>query len=351
MLSSFKSAFVGGGITLMIAGIIGFFLEHTFAGALRGIQETSTLSVLESSMSLDNSMVAASLIIALNPTWRKRYLTWGMLIAVLGMRFLFPILIVSASAGINPYATLTMALHDPNRYGQILMGTQDYISAFGGAFLMMISLNHFMSPEKKSHWLKPIEIGLQKLGVSESIPCIFALVTTVVVSFALPGAKQLGFIISGITGVVGYMLVKDVLPVLLGDADAKAETIQKGTAGFGMFLYLEIVDASFSFDSVIGAFAITNKIYYILLGLGYGAFIVRLLTMQVVKTNEEFKYPYVENGAFLSILLLVVEIYLKIELHKDIPGLLTGGLSAALIIWSFIASLKENKRQALLEAK
>ena len=64
-------------------------------------------------------------------------------------------------------------------------------------------------------------------------------------------------------------------------------------------MYLEVLDASFSIDGVIGAFAFTLSVPLILIGNGIGAFVVREVTIRGIDTIE--KFAYLKNGAMYSI--------------------------------------------------
>ena len=78
---------------------------------------------------------------------------------------------------------------------------------------------------------------------------------------------------------------------------------------FSKLMYLEVLDASFSFDGVVGAFAFTTSIPLIFIGNGVGALIVRQLTIKGI--NQVAKYKWLKNGAMTSIGVLGVFIILK----------------------------------------
>ena len=111
--------------------------------------------------------------------------------------------------------------------------------------------------------------------------------------------------------------------------------------GLGAFIYLEVLDASFSFDGVIGAFALTTNLFIIAIGLGIGAFYVRALTIMLVERKTLGQYRYLEHGAFYAILVLAVIMYVQTLVH--IPEVITGLIGAALIGLSFMSSLRYNR--------
>ena len=112
-------------------------------------------------------------------------------------------------------------------------------------------------------------------------------------------------------------------------------------AGFGAFLYLEVLDASFSFDGVIGAFALTNNLIIIAIGLGIGAMFVRSMTVYLVRKGTMSEYRYLEHGAFYAIVALAVIMYINTFSH--IPEVITGLIGAVLIGLAFWSSVRWNR--------
>lgn len=320
-MKRFYPAIITACIGLLLGGVVGMtFYQATLIAFFIGMWSVCILSSLESSMSLDNSVVASSILVTMSEQWQKRYLTWGMLIAVFGMRFAFPILIVSFSAHISPLKTLVMAVHSPEQYGNILESIHPEINAFGISFLLMISLSYFMNQDKNEHWLGFIEKPLAKIGRMTSLPAVISLIVTLCYSHKVSHEHTYSVLTAGIIGVVAFFLIKQGLPLLLGEDPTQ---IKSGTGGLGTFMYLECVDASFSFDGVIGAFAITNNIFIIAIGLGVGAMVVRCLTLWLVELKKksldsqneedaELDLPFtrfLENGAFFSVFALIICMY------------------------------------------
>ena len=122
-----------------------------------------------------------------------------------------------------------------------------------------------------------------------------------------------------------------------------------GKAGFFLFLYLELIDASFSFDGVIGAFAITDRIFIIMAGLGVGALYIRSLTVFLVRRGTLQEYVYLEHGAHWAIGALAV--ILAITIETEVPELVTGLVGVAFIGASFLSSLARRRRLAAAEAE
>lgn len=125
------------------------------------------LSVLEISLSLDNAVVNATVLKDMDPVWQKRFLVWGIIIAVFGTRILFPLAIVAIAAGLGPLEAVNLSLTQPQEYERIVSSAHVGIAGFGGSFLMMVGLKFFFDAEKEIHWIGLIE---RKLATFAAIP-------------------------------------------------------------------------------------------------------------------------------------------------------------------------------------
>lgn len=92
-----------------IVSLIALIIAFVYAG-WNGLFITLILAVLEISLSMDNAIVNARILERMSFAWQKAFLTLGVLIAVLGMRLIFPLLIVGVSAQIDPISALKLAL-------------------------------------------------------------------------------------------------------------------------------------------------------------------------------------------------------------------------------------------------
>ncbi len=205
----------------------------------------------------------------------------------------------------------------------------------------MVGLKHFLNQEKDRHWIAPLERPLARAGRIEAIEIGLVLVLVWAVSLWLPEAERLELIVAGIFGLLTFIAV-DGISALLDPADAVAGAAQR--SGAAAFLYLEVLDASFSFDGVIGAFALSNNLFVIAIGLGVGAMFVRSLTIMLVDQGTLTEYRYLEHGAFYAIIALGVIMFLKTAMH--IPEAVTGLIGAAFIGLSFLHSVRDNRREA-----
>ena len=161
------------------------------------------------------------------------------------------------------------------------------------------------------------------MGKLEMAPALLSLVVLALMAGSLPAAEGYRFLVAGVWGVVTFVLV-DGLGDLIGDESAAAKT------GWAGFIYLEILDASFSFDGVLGAFALTKNIFLIAIGLGIGAMFVRSFTILLVEKGTLNAFKYLEHGAFWAIGALAAVMLLAARFH--IPEAITGGVAAVLII-------------------
>ncbi|WP_066709196.1 DUF475 domain-containing protein [Celeribacter ethanolicus] len=317
-----------------------FWLGWAYTGHLSGMVTFALigviLSVLEISLSFDNAIVNASKLKDMDETWRRRFLTWGILIAVFGMRIVFPLAVVSVAAHIGPIEALRLAAREPTEYARLIGEAHLSISAFGGTFLMMVALNYFIDPEKEVDWLRPLEDLLRKWASVRGMAIGLVLLIVLVFSGLIDASQRGTFLFAAVAGLVTFIAVETLGHVL--DSGA---SLAKG--GLGAFLYLEVLDASFSFDGVIGAFALTQNLFLIAIGLGIGAMYVRSMTIMLVEKQTLTEFRYLEHGAFYSILVLSCVMFAQSLVH--IPEVITGLIGAAFIALSLVSSVRYNRRR------
>ncbi|ANK12554.1 hypothetical protein A9D12_05870 [Erythrobacter neustonensis] len=346
--TSFQTGFVmfkhfGGSLLFTLAGLMvggwyGWELTGTIDGMLGIVWICAVLAVLEVSLSFDNAAVNASILKDMDPVWQRRFLTWGIAIAVFGMRIVFPLLIVMVAASLGPVEAMKLALNEPAEYQRIVSEAHVGLMGFGGAFLGMVGLKYFFDADKEVNWIDAIERPLAKVANIEAIAIGVVLAGTWAVASVLPAEEALTFLIAAIAGLLTYLAV-EIVNHLLEPPTPTAGDVAK--AGFGAFLYLEVLDASFSFDGVIGAFALTNNLIVIAIGLGIGAMFVRSMTIFLVKKGTMSEYRYLEHGAFYAIIALAVIMYLNTFAH--ISEVITGLIGAVLIGLAFWSSVRWNK--------
>ena len=338
-LSYFKWSFIVTVLGLALGGFLGWQMTGTVGGTLTIFFICCVLAVLEISLSFDNAIVNANKLKEMTPEWQRRFLTWGILIAVFGMRIVFPLLIVVIAANIGPWQAMVLAASQPDEYSRIMHDAHLPIAAFGGTFLMMVGLSFFFDHEKDVHWVRWLEDRMQRYATIRGIEVAIVLVTVLIFSRFLGPVESQVFFSSAIWGLLTFLLVE----VLGGLLDSSQQAMQAGAkGGLGAFLYLEVLDASFSFDGVIGAFALTHNLFIIAIGLGIGAMYVRSMTIMLVERGTLAEYRFLEHGAFYAIIALSVIMFVQPLMH--IPEVITGLGGATLIGISLLASIRWNRR-------
>jgi uncharacterized protein len=343
-LGYFRWAFIVTVVGLILGGVLGWQSTGTIGGMLTIFFICAVLAVLEISLSFDNAIVNANKLKDMTPVWQQRFLTWGILIAVFGMRIVFPLLIVVIAAGIGPIDAIILAAAQPEEYARIMNDAHLPIAAFGGTFLMMVGLTFFFNHEKDVHWIAVLESRIARFSSIKGIEIAFVLLLIMLFSQLLPEADASTFVHSAVYGLLTFLLVEVLGGVL--DASQKAMS-EAAKGGLGAFIYLEVLDASFSFDGVIGAFALTQNLFIIAIGLGIGAMYVRSMTIMLVEKGTLAEYRYLEHGAFYAILILSVIMYVQTLYH--IPEVITGLGGAGLIGLSLWSSIRYNRKERIRE--
>ena len=301
------------------------------------------LSILEISLSFDNAVVNARVIERMSPFWQRMFLTAGIVIAVFGMRLAFPLLIVGITARMSPGEAIGLALNDVAEYGRRLHEAHPLIAAFGGMFLLMIFLD-FIFEEREYAWLAWLERPLAKIGKLDQLSVVVALAVLVATTAATapePGPA----LTAGVLGIVTYLLVNSLGKLFeAGQDETPRHVAAVGRAGLLLFLYLEVLDASFSFDGVVGAFAISDDLLIITVGLGIGAMYIRSLTIFLVRRGTLNEYVYLEHGAHWAIGALAA--IMLIGLGHPIPEVVTGLVGLAFIGTAMVSSTLRNRREA-----
>ena len=367
----------GWSFAITAAGLIG----AVFYGGPTALLLVAILCVLEISLSFDNAVVNATILVRMNAFWQKMFLTIGILIAVFGMRLVFPLLIVGITASLGPIEAVQLAaeggsIDEPGTYAYLLHEAHPTIAAFGGMFLLMLFLD-FVFEDREIKWLTWLEAPLARIGKLDQLSVVVALTALVIAVETLATDHAETVMISGVLGILTYLLVNGLGELFEaggqhGDADeltgdssgpegvhgSPSDKIEldrvsggpselakaSGKAGFFLFLYLEVIDASFSFDGVIGAFAITQDIFVIAIGLGVGAMYIRSLTVYLVRQGTLGNYVYLEHGAMWAIGALAT--ILLVTIKYEVPEVITGLIGLAFIVSAFLSSLARNRRLA-----
>ncbi|AZI37424.1 hypothetical protein NT2_01_00740 [Caenibius tardaugens NBRC 16725] len=345
MLQFFRGSIIFSVICFALAAWYGWSSTGSLEATAQMLWIVLVLSILEISLSFDNAVVNATVLEEMDEVWQKRFLTWGIAFAVFGMRVIFPLAIVAIAAGIGPVEAINLSLNQPAEYERIVSSAHVGIAGFGGAFLAMVGLKFFFDADKEVHWISVIEKRLTSVSAVKSVEIGLLLLVIWGISTLLEPAEALTFLISGILGIITFITVEAINTWLeLRDEQRKLAGAAV-RSGLGGFLYLNVLDASFSFDGVIGAFALSNNMIVIALGLSIGAFFVRSMTIMLVKKGTLAEYAFLEHGAFWAIIALGAIMLLSAKFH--IPETITGLIGAALIGISLWWSIRANRKEAV----
>ncbi|MBY0240141.1 MAG: DUF475 domain-containing protein [Burkholderiaceae bacterium] len=346
-MKHFRVSFIVSFICLAIAGWWGY-KNAGLGGAMTALGIAMILAVMEVSLSFDNAVVNASVLKTWDEFWKKLFLGVGIIIAVFGMRLLFPLVIVAVAADISMGEVWTLALNDPKAYSAHLTNHHAEVAAFGGAFLLLVFLNFLLDKEKETHWLGNFEKKLGSLGKMSSVSVMVTIGALLGCLGMVEEGQKLIVLVAGLWGVLIYVAVDGLSNLLEGEEEGGnvGDMVKRG--GIGGFLYLEVLDASFSFDGVIGAFAITNDVVIIMLGLAIGAMFVRSMTIFLVEKGTLDEFVYLEHGAHYAIGILAVIMLASIKFH--IPEIFTGLIGVAFIVASLWSSVRYRKQQEALAA-
>ena len=295
----------------------------------------SLLVVLEVTLSFDNAVVNAKVLRDMNALWQKRFLTWGILLAVVGTRLILPVLIVSAATFASPFIILRLAVNDAAAYGNLVLGAHNIIGAFGGMFLLMVSLKYFFNQAKDVHWIEKLERMFVSWGRIEAIEIALALCVLLFTFSLKTGAPAI--LVAGLVGVILFIAMEGITSTLGSDVRSVVR------AGLSTFIYLNILDAAFSLDGVVAAFALTTSLPIIVVGLGLGAYFVRTLTLIMVRRRTLQELKYLEHGAHWAILGLAFAMLTNLVVH--VPELVTGLIGLFFVGAAYYSSLRENKRR------
>lgn len=329
------------GLALLILVAVGVF---SGPGAIFAI---IILALLEITFSFDNAVLNSQILAKLNKAWQEVFLTVGIAIAVFGVRLLLPIILVASTTGNSMKAVLDLALHHPEEYAHSLELGYPIIAAFGGVFLLMIGFR-FFGEDRKIRWWHQVEGPLGEFNQPWWVVAAGSAAAIGIIGlFLAPG--QSGPLIGAICGAAAFVAVKGIGELLLhrrGPTESTATA--SGWHALSLFLYLELLDASFSFDGVVAAFAITKDIVLIAAGLGIGALFVRSMTIHLLQHGTIAKFRYLIHGAHYAVLLLGVLMLTSIRFH--LPEVVTG-LAGIVILSLAIFSSWRHEQQEAIQAK
>ncbi|WP_232466353.1 DUF475 domain-containing protein [Burkholderia ubonensis] len=204
MLKDFKIP-----LSLTVLAMVAAYL----LGGIKDMLIVAVLSVLEISLSLDNAVVNASVLKNWSEKWRNRFMVFGLPVAVFGMRLVFPLLIVAVIGHIGMWEALTLAIDAPDKYAAILTSAHHQVSAFGGAFLLMVFFKFMLDTEKDEHWIGIFEGPMRHLGRITALEVALTLAIVIIASLYVPSAEQVSFLLAGAFGVISFVIAHGIVRV------------------------------------------------------------------------------------------------------------------------------------------
>lgn len=261
------------------------------------------LCVFEVVSSIDNAVVNADVLSTMSTRWRRWFLTWGLFFAVFLVRGLLPWLILwVTNPSIGPIGAFTASFSNDPRILESVERAAPFLLLGGGLFLVLLSLHWLFLEEKKFAF--SFERVLSDHGV-----WFFTLASLILTGSIWAALQKDPFLaLAASIGTTAFFITHG-FKEYAAKAEKDLTSNKTGLSDIGKLLYLEVLDASFSIDGVVGAFAFTMSIPVIILGNGLGAVVVRQLT---IKGTEKIKeYPFLKNGAMYSIFVLGLFMMLK----------------------------------------
>lgn len=301
------------------------------------------LAVFELSVSFDNAVVNATVLRWMPRFWQRMFLSAGILVAVFGMRLVVPLACLSMATGLPPHQAALLATAGSGVAERITEDSAPVLMPFGAIYLLMIFFG-FVFTERQVLWLRPVESALQRVGRVPNLAVLLALGLLVGIAEADERHRMI-VLLSGLAGLAVYLLVNGAAQFFLnlGDFEGGAPRAGAGRSAVFLFLYLEVLDASFSFEGVVGAFALSRNVLAIAAGLGIGALFVRTLTVRLVRRGVITEYVYLEHGAHWAIGALAVTMLLRLHHTITVNSTLTGLVGVGVIGAAFLSSLRARR--------
>lgn len=292
------------------------------------------LMLFETISSIDNAIINAEVLRTMGQKARKWFLFWGILFAVVVVRGLLPWLIIWVSApGLGPLGALTATFSNDPKVIEAIETAAPILLTGGGTFLIFLFF----------HWLflEPKNYGLKGERFFHAQGVWFYAVVSILLTGIVWGALQVNPLMafSAVIGSTAFFITHGFKQ---NAEEAEKDLLKKNKSDMSKILYLEVIDATFSIDGVLGAFAFTLSVPLILLGNGLGAIVLRQFTVGNIDRIK--KYKYLKNGAMYSILFLG-SIMLLDSFGAHIPHWISPIMTFAVVGYFFWKSKQESSTQ------
>lgn len=284
-------------------------------GGRESLTGVVALTLLELLFSLDNAAMNARLLGQLSAWWRRLFMTVGVLVAVFGVRLAVLVAVMCGASGSGLFA-------------------------FGATFLVMVAVGYFLDPEKDTHWIGWVEWPLARLGRCPNLG-LGVMVVVALVLYATTG-RQAAVLVGAVAG-VGLHVALGLVESLFGHGPSRGAVLV-GSAAAVMFVRIELLDASLSFDGVIGAFAISSSAVVILAGLAAGAMWVRSMTAHMCRAETLDRYRYLGHGAHWAIAVLGLVMAGKLY-HVEAPEMLVAAAGLLPVVGAVASSVAAGRRE------
>lgn len=294
------------------------------------------LVLFETISSIDNAIINAEVLSTMGARARRWFLVYGLFFAVFVVRGVLPWLIVwMATPGLGPIEALTATFSNDPRVIEAIEGSAPILLAGGGTFLIFLFM-HWLFVEPKHFGLRGERFILRK-GVW--FYAVSSLVLLVIVWLTMNRDPLMAF--GAVVGSTAFFIVSGFRM----NAEAAEKQLSSGSlSDWSKIFYLEIIDATFSIDGVIGAFAFTLSVPLILLGNGIGAFVVREVTIRHV--DQVKLYPFLKNGAMYSIAFLGM-IMLVDSFGYHIPAWVSPIITFCIVGFFLFKSIRANGNEEM----
>ncbi len=256
------------------------------------------LVLFETITSIDNAIINAEVLSTMSQKARRWFLVWGMFIAVFLIRGVLPWLIVwVVNPGLGPIGALTAALSSDPKVVESIEHSKHILLSAGGIFMVFLFF-HWLFLEPKNFGIKG-----ERFFYSHGVwfYTVISLILSVVVWYAIKIDPLMGF--GAVIGSTLFFITHGFKEnAKVSEEKLLKSGVQSSISDVSKIFYLEVIDATFSIDGVIGAFAYTLSVPLILIGNGIGAIVVRQMTIGNIDRIK--KYLYLKNGAMYSVLCL-----------------------------------------------
>jgi len=342
----------GGAIAMAVAALVCAYYVEADSGPVAGMTAVlvvAMLGLLEAALSFDSAALNAKVLAGMSLLWRRVFIAAGVLVAILGMRFVFPLLIVWAVSDHGFWTVVSMVVLDSLEFRVILRDQFVLVAGFGGAFLCMAFTQFFLDKGKQEHWIQWLERPLGKLGQVRLVSVVATAAISHVFSQFIPNAQEHAFLSAAMLGIVTHLLVEMMTAFVQSNWEKiSKEGARPGLPGLPAALdvtsltYLLLVGTSFSFSGVMGAFSFSSNLVIILLGLGLGVLFMQSFSLKLIAEAAPRTCTFLKHGVSWAKGVMSLGLYLQAA-EWMVPEILIGTVGTGFIGSSVVSSLRQQR--------